>query len=147
MGGDGRCVVEHEGQRHYGDLSADGEERVLVMQSAHRCSVAHGGHHHHGELSEDGQSLTFGRTDGQSITWFRLHLNDTSACSEDLPGPYRILHAGVAVTEGFAMGSQDVAALGRGTVVDVLQVQAAPSEERIRGRIASPAGWISLLKT
>ena len=117
------------------------------MQSMRRCSVAHNGHHHYGDLSEDSQSLTFGRTDGHSITWFRLSDGDASASMEDLPGPYRVVHAGAAVTEGFARGSRDVATLSRGIVVDVLEVRVAASEERIRGLIASPAGWISLLKT
>ncbi|CAE8642109.1 unnamed protein product [Polarella glacialis] len=73
----------------------------------------------------------------------------TFACKEDGPGNYTIVHDGSAVTPTVALGSDTdiVAQLSAGTKVIVSEIVNNDKEQRIRGRIARPAGWISLLNT
>lgn len=63
------------------------------------------------------------------------------------PGRYTMVHDCAEVTKGCALQSKRVGSLPKGTEVDVLEVRVSTCEQRIRGRIADPAGWISLVKT
>ncbi|CAE8630592.1 unnamed protein product [Polarella glacialis] len=62
----------------------------------------------------------------------------------DSPGVY-CLSSSVDVTEGLARGSPKCERLATDTVVHVVEVVHRLQERRVRGRIESPAGWISLL--
>ncbi|CAE8681159.1 unnamed protein product, partial [Polarella glacialis] len=62
----------------------------------------------------------------------------------DSPGVY-CLSSSVDVTEGPARGSPKCERLATDTVVHVVEVVHRLQERRVRGRIESPAGWISLL--
>lgn len=63
---------------------------------------------------------------------------------DDCPGPYVITHDKTAVTPTIELGTDEeiVAKLGFGAIVNVVDVGFA--DERIRGRIINPTGWISL---
>mmetsp|Transcript_84562 Transcript_84562/g.213254 ORF Transcript_84562/g.213254 Transcript_84562/m.213254 type:complete len:308 (+) Transcript_84562:60-983(+) len=67
--------------------------------------------------------------------------------SEDGPGLYTVTHDNAAVRAGLATNTPIVGRLRVGQAVTVLEVVGLPAEDRIRGRIASPAGWISLRET
>jgi len=59
-------------------------------------------------------------------------------------GRYRLLRPGV-VTQRLDIHSDDVALLQPGSVVDILEVAFVEEHRRIRGRISTPPGWLSLL--
>jgi len=67
---------------------------------------------------------------------------------EDGPGPgaYVITHDHTAVTSGVLL-SEPVDFLSAGTLVSVVEVTRCEDENRIRGRIEKPEGWISLENT
>lgn len=64
----------------------------------------------------------------------------------DLPGRYRVLET-THVTEHSDVESDNVAQVNEGTVVEVLDIVVCPTDQRVRGRIEQPSGWISLLDT
>merc|ERR1712232_1371357 len=69
---------------------------------------------------------------------------------EDLPCPgnYVITHDNIKLSPFAALGSAlGVERLSAGTVINVLEVQILEEEKRVRGRIESPEGWISLMNT
>lgn len=91
-----------------------------------------------------------GRTRGRILSppgWVSLVKHDGGqrwATKEADAGTYKIEVAGTTVTESASVDSIDVTRLQAGTVVEVAEVVA--QEERIRGRIVDPSGWISLVK-
>ncbi|CAK0855796.1 unnamed protein product [Prorocentrum cordatum] len=61
------------------------------------------------------------------------------------PGMYRVVHQrGIRVSAEFARDSKALARLPPGAAVNVLEVAADRAQGRVRGRIESPAGWISI---
>lgn len=66
---------------------------------------------------------------------------------EDHPGTYVIVHENTAVTAERAAAPPTLANLAAGTCVNVLEVLHMAEEQRVRGRIKEPEGWISLLDT
>lgn len=64
----------------------------------------------------------------------------------DGPGTYEIIVDFTAVGPSVALGSV-ITELEEGTFVDVLEVVNRVNDKRVRGRIRSPAGWISLCST
>jgi len=69
--------------------------------------------------------------------------------SQDAPGEYVISidQTGVTPTVQLDAERPPSAMLDVGTVVKVLEVVHLPDLKRVRGRISSPAGWITLLHT
>ncbi|CAE8597118.1 unnamed protein product, partial [Polarella glacialis] len=69
--------------------------------------------------------------------------------TQDGPGLYAIIHEGTFLSGSVAVpADKDVLQiLPAGTEVWVLEVVLREEESRVRGRIGSPAGWISLLDT
>jgi len=73
----------------------------------------------------------------------------------DTPGLYQIIEDDTVVTYGPSIQSKEIGELAHGTVVEVVEVNALPDEERIRGRIVGrsdltppvPEGWVSLHDT
>lgn len=65
----------------------------------------------------------------------------------DSPGAYTILHDRTKVAPAKELSDQWVAELGKGTSVRIVEVISMPGIKRVRGRLESPAGWISLLNT
>lgn len=70
-----------------------------------------------------------------------------SVVEEDGAGYYLVTHNNAAVREGPSLQDAVVGRLAAGEVLHVVEVLVVQSEERIRGRIEEPAGWISLLDT
>eukprot|EP00662_Eupelagonemidae_sp_cell21_P020270 gene20270-10723_t len=63
----------------------------------------------------------------------------------DAPGEYVTVRGeGVIVTEAVSIKSDEIETLPVGRKVQVLEVSRCDDVQRIRGRIAEPAGWISL---
>mmetsp|Transcript_72306 Transcript_72306/g.182335 ORF Transcript_72306/g.182335 Transcript_72306/m.182335 type:complete len:476 (+) Transcript_72306:72-1499(+) len=92
----------------------------------------------------DGRGWLFDRKPGVGVMCKRYVVPES-----DSPGTYMIIHDQTAVTPTEAIGESEgiVSKLSAGTIVKVLQVVNKMSAQRIRGRIESPAGWISLLDT
>jgi len=65
---------------------------------------------------------------------------------EDAPGLYQLLHF-AHVKETKSRESRDVARVEVDDVVQVVEIVMVEEEDRLRGRIAEPAGWISLVNT
>lgn len=63
----------------------------------------------------------------------------------DAAGTYKILHDGAILSDGPSTNSTAIGTIGEGTVVDILKVVVVQGEDRVRGRVKSPNGWISLL--
>merc|ERR1711924_30457 len=63
---------------------------------------------------------------------------------EDGPGDYVIILQGTIVGEEVELESKDLAKLEMGQIVKVVEVQRHPDIKRVRAKIESPAGWISL---
>ncbi|CAK0800426.1 unnamed protein product [Prorocentrum cordatum] len=63
---------------------------------------------------------------------------------DDAPGLYCLTN-GALVTAAAATASPEVARLGQGSTVRVLEVRRLADAQRVRGRIENPPGWISLL--
>jgi len=63
----------------------------------------------------------------------------------DSPGRYTIVHDRTKVASTLELSEKFVAELARGATVNVLEVVNLPKESRVRGRLESPVGWISLL--
>lgn len=61
-------------------------------------------------------------------------------------GFYFVTQDGLLVNEEISRGSYQVAALAKDTQVQVMEISDVVDEGRIRARIRSPAGWISLRK-
>eukprot|EP00930_Biecheleria_cincta_P031075 TRINITY_DN21558_c0_g1_i1.p1 TRINITY_DN21558_c0_g1~~TRINITY_DN21558_c0_g1_i1.p1 ORF type:complete len:407 (-),score=74.74 TRINITY_DN21558_c0_g1_i1:168-1388(-) len=70
-----------------------------------------------------------------------------SVVEEDGPGYYLVTHNNAAVRAGPSLQDAVVGRLAAGEVLHVVEVLVVQSEERVRGRIEEPAGWISLLDT
>lgn len=62
---------------------------------------------------------------------------------EDLPGTYRILADGTAMGPTLELGDV-VQELPAGELVEVVEVAATADLRRMRGRLLSPPGWISI---
>lgn len=60
------------------------------------------------------------------------------------PGRYVIMRDDVPVNEEFSRQSPKLTTLSKGIVVDIVEVPLRDDNGRIRGRLAEPAGWISL---
>lgn len=65
---------------------------------------------------------------------------------EDAPGLYQLLHF-AHVKETKSRESKDVARVEVDDIVQVVEIVMVEEEDRLRGRIAEPAGWISLVNT
>jgi len=65
----------------------------------------------------------------------------------DSPGMYNILHDRTKVAPTKELSEQWVAELDKGAAVRVVEVISMRAIKRVRGRLESPAGWISLLNT
>lgn len=63
----------------------------------------------------------------------------------DAPGSYQILHDGAVLSDGTSTKSTAIGSVGEGTIVDIVKVVVLRDEDRVRGRVKSPNGWISLL--
>lgn len=65
------------------------------------------------------------------------------------PGFYIVIHEGTRVGASFQLASkgETIASLKAGTIVEVAEVSELVEEKRMRGRLVSPAGWISLRNT
>merc|ERR1712217_504269 len=63
---------------------------------------------------------------------------------DDGPGEYVITKMS-AVKSGISTKSPHIGTLSGDTLVEVLQVVSYIKENRVRGRIKKPAGWISIL--
>jgi len=64
--------------------------------------------------------------------------------NEPGPGKYRITYDGAIVNETSSKDAAVIAKLPMDTVVKVLEVAVLPDDDRIRGRIEDPSGWVSL---
>eukprot|EP00435_Cladocopium_sp_Y103_P064358 s197_g26.t1 len=64
---------------------------------------------------------------------------------EDLPGHYLIVHNNAAVRAEVALDSPVVGQLASGEIVHVLEVLPLLEENRVRGKLEHPHGWISLV--
>lgn len=64
---------------------------------------------------------------------------------EDLPGHYLITHNNAAVRAEAALDSPVVGQLAAGEIVHVLEVLPLLEENRVRGKLEHPHGWISLV--
>lgn len=64
---------------------------------------------------------------------------------EDLPGHYLITHNNAAVRAEVALDSPVVGQLAAGEIVHVLEVLPLLEENRVRGKLEHPHGWISLV--
>jgi len=60
-------------------------------------------------------------------------------------GLYEILQDGTCVDDGPSFETAEIAILGKGTIVNVLEVLTVPGIQRVRARIDAPRGWVSLL--
>lgn len=69
------------------------------------------------------------------------------AAQVDLPGMYTIEHDGTKVAPSEELSTTFVAELNKGANVKVVEVVRREKDKRVRGRLESPAGWISLLNT
>lgn len=69
---------------------------------------------------------------------------ERGACRDLLPGKYRVIDE-CAVGSGMRLHTADIGELEPGAEVSVLEVAVCAEDRRVRGRIESPAGWISLL--
>lgn len=78
----------------------------------------------------------------------RCATEDVSVGCGDIPGRYRVEFEGTEVTESLSLVRAGAAlkTLRTGSVVEVLEVVTLPDEDRVRGRIMAPKGWISLLE-
>lgn len=65
----------------------------------------------------------------------------------DNPGKYVIVHNGTGVSQNYSRRSSQLTTLEKGTVVKVVEVREVAREQRIRGRIEIPQGWVSLEDT
>eukprot|EP00927_Polykrikos_kofoidii_P000541 TRINITY_DN10197_c0_g1_i2.p1 TRINITY_DN10197_c0_g1~~TRINITY_DN10197_c0_g1_i2.p1 ORF type:complete len:553 (+),score=85.70 TRINITY_DN10197_c0_g1_i2:92-1660(+) len=67
------------------------------------------------------------------------------AKKDDSLGAYRVVYAsGVPVTSTVDRGSERLGTLSAGETVHVVEVAQQPQDERVRARIESPSGWISI---
>ncbi|CAJ1370400.1 unnamed protein product [Effrenium voratum] len=68
------------------------------------------------------------------------------AASYDRPGIYAIIRRAAVVPTVHLSGTKEISCvLKAGDLVEVLEVAQNPGEQRVRGRIANPPGWISLM--
>jgi hypothetical protein len=63
---------------------------------------------------------------------------------EDSTGFYTVTYNNLIVSEEFSRQSRQVAKLAKDTQVKVVQIGKGTADGRVRARITSPAGWISL---
>lgn len=91
----------------------------------------------------DGRGWAFDRKPGVGVMCTRYVVQD-----DDRPGPYVVIHDKTGVTPTQNISSEDIVGqLPYGTVVNVLEVVTLAACRRVRGRLESPAGWVSLLDT
>ncbi|CAE7274124.1 unnamed protein product [Symbiodinium natans] len=98
-----------------------------------------------GEDTAEEIDVTFAHPDKSSRQCTSAGSSSEGIC-QDQPGPYVIIHDCTYVSETSAVPpEEDVVTVVRvGTVVEVEEV-VQQSQAKVRGRIASPPGWISLL--
>jgi len=68
-----------------------------------------------------------------------------SADEEDGPGSYAITYDKLDVSRARSGGAEIVGKLAAGGVVLVLEVSRLPDQQKVRGRLETPAGWITLV--
>lgn len=67
--------------------------------------------------------------------------------AQDAPGAYTVVHDNTAVTAERAAAPPTIAHLPVGSLITVVEVACLVEDNRVRGRIEEPPGWISLLDT
>lgn len=76
----------------------------------------------------------------------RLEASPVKDPGTDRPGIYAIIQRAAVVPTVHMSGTKEIRQeLKAGDLVEVLEVVRNPGEQRIRGRIANPPGWISLM--
>jgi len=78
---------------------------------------------------------------------FELERKRQGRSQADSPGTYAVLHDRTKVAATAALSDSWLAELPKGTLVEVSEVVCREQDKRVRGRLESPAGWISLLNT
>lgn len=78
----------------------------------------------------------------------RSSTEDVCVGCDDVPGRYLVEFEGTEVTESLSLvgAGASLKRIRAGSVVEVVEVVSLPDEDRVRGRITSPDGWISLLE-
>lgn len=81
-------------------------------------------------------------------TRHRSVTEDVGNVCVDGAGRYQIEFEGTDVTETLSLigAGASLKKLRAGSLVEVVEVVSLPEEDRVRGRIVTPAGWISLLQ-
>ncbi|CAE8650023.1 unnamed protein product [Polarella glacialis] len=91
-----------------------------------------------------------------SLGWFGAgpsasdEVEDGQVASEEqfVPGVYAVVRRAAVVPTVHMSGTKEISIeLRAGDLVDVLEISKNELEQRVRGRIANPPGWISLLDT
>jgi len=75
----------------------------------------------------------------------RAQGSSPSQLPEDRPGRYTIISNRVVVSDTLALKGNILAELGRGEMIEIVELAQCPG--RLRARIAAPAGWISVKDT
>lgn len=63
------------------------------------------------------------------------------------PGTYTVQYDQTKVSSTLELSNQIVGTLSKGAKIEIVEVVERPQDKRIRGRLTSPAGWISLVNT
>jgi len=100
-----------------------------------------------GGASQDLMDVTFAKPQEAPLERHRTASDSTFEEAEDKPGQYIIIHDNTFLSNSVALPvDEDVLEfLPAGSVVTVVEVVRRDSEKRVRGRLETPAGWISLL--
>jgi len=82
--------------------------------------------------------------DNETLTAALEVAGDWMRVQEDVPGVYTIVHDNTAVSQSVVASPPVIARLPLGTRVVVKEVVHRPQEDRVRGRLELPEGWISI---
>lgn len=123
--------------RAFGDFNSTGRE----VQDGHEISAAASG----GQLSATSMPAPMPGATPPPMSEPLSARMPASNFPDLTPGQYVVTNNMVAVTTGVASSSPILGPLLAGTRINILEVVHQNDEQRVRGRIDNPPGWISLL--
>jgi hypothetical protein len=94
------------------------------------------------DIPDGGKELANGRNYPGGLKAWQASFNGGG---KDAPGRYRCVAKKTFVGDSKCLGGSKIDTLPNGTEIDVLEVFEDLNDNRVRARIAEPAGWISLL--
>merc|ERR1711874_708919 len=93
------------------------------------------------ESMEPGSASDMKRRGSPAVT--QSQADEAKSLPIDLPGTFKLILP-TGLSDGPRLHDRDLQLLQPGTLVEVLEIMVVADDKRVRAKIKSPSGWISL---